>query len=140
MSEDNASGFAALDAMLAMTRALPRALTDDALPEIADALRADLAATIAAGTTPHGTQWAPRKDTGARAMPNVADAVSVTVDGGSVLVRVTGAEALHHRGAVKGGRKRQVIYQRANLPARVMTKVSEILDRQFAEHMAGAGK
>lgn len=136
---DNGSGMADLDRMLATIRALPRALTVDLAPAIADAMRADLQRTIAAGTAPDGTPWALRKHDGARALQDAAASVHVAALGAYIYVRVTGVEARHHQGTIKGKVKRQVIYQGTSMPPGIVQRVEAITARKFQDHMRGGG-
>lgn len=94
--------------MIATLRALP-GLAKDAAPVAAKQVEAAIKATAAAGTSPDGEPWAPRK-AGGRAMANAAGAVSVSVNGTVLLIKLTGSEVFHHFG-VRGAPPRQVIPQ-----------------------------
>lgn len=130
----------AIDAMIERIRALPRALTVEAAPAIADIIRDDLARTTAAGASPNGTSWEPRKADGGRPLVNADAHVFVAAVGGTIFVRLKGVEARHHRGRVKGGVKREIIYTSGQLPTRVVTEVEALIAKRFQAHMKGEGQ
>lgn len=123
------SGDDALRAMIAQLEALPGALTEEAAPEIARELQAEITRQIAAGTDPHGTPWDPTLK-GQRPLTNAASALRVTAVGSTVVARLTGPEALHHRGAVKGGKVRQILPSH-EITAPVANAIRVVLDRRF---------
>lgn len=77
-----------LASLAARLRALPSIGPQIAKAAAADVL-AEAQATAAAGTTPTGEAWAPRKD-GARALPKAATALSVRVDGDVIVLVLDG--------------------------------------------------
>jgi len=83
---------------------LPERVAKLAAPKIEAALRA----SAAAGTSPTGAPWAPRKKDGGRAMAGAASAISVEAIGPVVRVKLTGPEVFHHY-AARGETRRQVI-------------------------------
>lgn len=64
--------------------------------EAAPLVEAAVKATAAAGTDPYGNPWKAKKD-GTRALPDAADAVSVTTNGKVLTITVTGGEAAQQR-------------------------------------------
>jgi hypothetical protein len=129
------SGYAELDAMIATVRAIPR-LTVTAAPDVALAVRDELARTIAAGTTPSGVAWRPRKDDGGPVLKNAAAAIHVGAVGSTIYVRLTGPEARHHLGSARGGTMRQVIPVGV-VPAAMGEAVRRVLVRHFDELVKG---
>jgi hypothetical protein len=99
--------FPALDSMIESVRAAGR-LIEDAAPEVAKAVEAQLRSTAAAGQSPNGTPWAPKKKGGGRALVNAAGAISVAAIGSVILVKLVGKTVFHHFGA-QGKPRRQVI-------------------------------
>lgn len=97
----------ALASMIERIRAVRTLGGPEALTEIAREVNAELDASAAAGTTPDGAPWAPRKD-GGRPMVNAPDAVAAAVVGDGVLVVLRGNEVFHHFG-VRGAPARHVI-------------------------------
>ncbi len=83
-------------------------------PQVAIELRKTLEANIKAGKAPDGSSWAMRQD-GGRPLENAAKALTVTANGTVIVARLTGPEALHHRGAVKGGKRRQILPSKDSL-------------------------
>jgi hypothetical protein len=108
MASPNADGFAALDRMIAKTRAIP-GLVKEVAPEIARVVGVELKQNIDAGRAPDGTPWEPTKE-GGRPLVNASKHVTVRAVGTVIVVRLTGAvEVKHHLGRVKGGVRRQII-------------------------------
>jgi hypothetical protein len=97
-------GFAEMDRMIASVRELGRAPSEVATIA-APLVSAEAKKTAAAGTTPAGEAWAPKKD-GGRALENAAAAVSAVVVGDSVVqIRIDGTstgsqkvQSLQHNG------------------------------------------
>jgi hypothetical protein len=131
------SGFAELDKMIATVRAIPR-LCVTAAPEVADAVRTELARTIAAGTSPEGKRWEPRKHDGGRPLENAAAAVHVGAVGSTIYVRLIGPEARHHLGHARGGTVRQVIPV-DRLSSELASVVRDVLARFFDELVEKGG-
>jgi len=77
-------------------------------------LRAQLTANIAANVAPSGKAWQP----GAQGQPvllGAAKALSVSSSGPTLTAKLTGPEARHNSGAVKGKIKRQILPSRNSL-------------------------
>lgn len=91
------SGEAVVDRWIKALRKLPKAVRAEELRDVVDE---DLRRTIAAGTTPDGTPWKPRKD-GGRPLQNAGGALTVGVAGSTIIARVTGPTAIHHFGTGK---------------------------------------
>lgn len=106
---------------------------------VRDELDAHLRATIAAQTTAYGEPWEPSKYGGPMLM-NAAAAITYTINGRKLRVRLTGIEAKHHFGAVRGGRKRPIIPNRPYLPdavyRRVIARIQEIVNTALIEASA----
>lgn len=125
----------ALSARLRRLGRLPAELAKEAAPDVEAAIRA----TAAAGTTPDGVAWAPRKTDGGRALANAAQAVTAKADGASVRVTVRGIEARHHLGRVRGGVKRQILPDGgAGIPDKIGAVCVAAAKRAFARIMGGA--
>jgi hypothetical protein len=78
------------------------------LPPAAQEVKAHLQKTIAAGTSPSGQPWEPRKRDGGKPLQNAAAAVEVRVAGSTIIVELTGPEVFWHYG-VRGVKPRKVI-------------------------------
>lgn len=130
-------GFALVDRMIAAARAagqLPQKTAELAAPLIDAALKK----TAAAGTTPSGEPWAPRKKDGGRALEGAAAAISTKAVGSAVRVTLTGPAAIHHYGEAKRGTpRRQVIPDAGELPAPVVEAVREAAGKAFARAVGG---
>lgn len=92
------SGEAELDRMIAKARRLPE-IIKRAAPACADALRQDIARSVAAGQSPEGEAWAPRKADGGRPLVNAMAAVSVIAQGTVIEATITDRpHNVHHYG------------------------------------------
>jgi hypothetical protein len=96
----------ALNAMIARLRAIPDLVTA-ALAECAAECHAVIAENIAAQRAPDGTPWQP----GAKGpvLVDAAAAVTARAIGNTILIRVSGIEAKHHFGFVRGKIARPII-------------------------------
>lgn len=126
-----------IEDMIARLQALPKAMTEDAAPRVAEALRGELARTIAAGTSATGEAWAERQ-AGGQPLQNAMQAVGVAAVGRKVLVRLTGPESRHHFGRVKGGKARPIL-PTGELPPAWGTAIGRALNRCFEDWSNGRG-
>lgn len=125
-----------LDAHLKRLRSLP-AMAERAAPAIASAVERELRASIAAGTSPEGVAWAPTKD-GRRALVHAGVALIVSHVGGQAIVaKVTGVEAMHSNGWVRGGIARPMLPKAGTIPAPVASAIDDVLAREFSRTMGG---
>jgi hypothetical protein len=130
---------AALDALIERVRTLPK-VVDEALPDLAEIWGDRMRATIAAGTSPTGEAWKPTAR-GERALKDAADALHIAVYKGKIFVRLTGVEARHHRGAVRGRVTRQIIPR--ELPPEWRDDALRVFQKTCHAHLAlgtGGGK
>ena len=89
-------GSDAMTRMVERVRAL-RTIESDTAEAARPAIEAAARATAAAGTTPTGEAWAPRKADGARALPNAASAVTAEAVGSVVQVVVKPPYVFHQK-------------------------------------------
>lgn len=129
-------GEEAFARMLATVRALPT-LPERAAPDIAVAIKAEIERTIAAGTAPDGTPWAPRKKDGGAPLRKASSALYAGAIGRVIYVRVLGTEARHHIGTARGGVRRQIIPTSVTLTPAIKTAIGDTLKRHFHELVAG---
>lgn len=128
-------GDTQIEAMIERLQSLPQ-LVVEAAPDAADAVRAELERTIAAGTDPDGKPWQLRKD-GGKPLATAEHAVFVAPIGNTVFVRVKGHVARHHLGRARGGIYRPVI-PTGGLPPRMADGIKRVLCAHFTDHMRGA--
>ncbi len=134
----NAEALAKLDTMIERVRSLPKRTIEGAADDVAAFIKRELSASIAAGTTPTGEAWQPRKADGGKPLANALHALQVTVvEGSIVFVHLDGPEARHHRGWVRGGVQRQIIP--TELPPQWVGKIRDILAQRFAAEANGGG-
>jgi hypothetical protein len=105
-------------------------------PEIAVELDRELRANIAAGRGPDGIAWPPTKD-GKPALRGAGKALTVRAVGKVVLATLTGPEARHHLGAVRGGVRRQIL-PTTTLPAPMVAAIQRFWTQRAAATMRGA--
>ena len=111
-----------------------RCLTDTAEVERIAAERAArgidgaLRKTLAAGVTPEGKAWAPRKKDGGRAYKGAAGKLKVRTTGNLIIASIDGGEAYGHYGA--GVTERQML---PDAGAKIPAIVSGALDKATAE-------
>lgn len=125
-----------------MIKGLSRGLLEGAAPLIADALRAELSATITSHETPDGKPWAPRKRGYAPVLNNAVSALRVTSDGTLIVMTILGIEARHNHGWVRGGTKRQMIpsdNDTTGLPPRMVRAIQDVLTKEFNRISSGGG-
>ncbi len=116
--------LAGLDGLISKLRR-SREFIARAAPAAAEAMAAELRATAAAGTSPDGTPWAPRKD-GGRALANAAAAITVRAVGTVLLARAQHPYGIHNAGAGKTLPRRQVL-PRGGIPPRVAEAIKRAL-------------
>lgn len=127
---DNASGFAALDAHIERVERL-RTLARDAAPEVARELDVELRRQITAGTDPDGKPWPARKD-GGKPLESAGKALGVGAVGTTIIFRLRGHIARHHKGLVKGGLARRILPV-AKVPDAMASVIKRVLARRFRE-------
>jgi len=128
------TGEAELDAMIDRLRKLPD-LARQCAPECARVVEAEIARTAAAGTDAYGKPWAPKKDGSGKPLAHAIDAVGVAAVGTSIVVRVTGVEARHHLGRVKGGTQRAIIPTK-DIPQPMAAALRGVINKAFLRVMA----
>ena len=115
-------------------------LADDFAPDVtrraSPLVEQAIKRSAAAGTTPDGATWAPKK-TGGRAMPNAAKAVAVQAFPSVVRVVLTGVEVFGHfgKGAMQVARK--IIPDTGSLPKVVGDAMKRASDEAFARIFGG---
>lgn len=131
-----ADGFAKLDSMIARLSTLGPQTVRAAAPKVAKVLERELVAQIGRGQGPDGKAWAPTKD-GRTALRNAASALSVNAVGNAVVARLEGPEALHHKGAVRGGVRRQIL-PTTKLSGPAAVAVREVIAAELRAAVTGA--
>jgi metal-dependent amidase/aminoacylase/carboxypeptidase family protein len=109
----------ALNALVASMQNL-QTLVPDSMPALVAAVRTETERTITAGTTAYGQRC------------HAAKALTVMSVNKTIYITLTGPEARHHIGRVKGGRKRAIIPERG-LPSAMANAMRAVLQRAFDE-------
>jgi hypothetical protein len=130
----NAAAFAALDEQIRRLRSV-QGLAKDAAPFVADALKEEIDAQIARGQGPDGRPWV-RTDEGRAPLKNAAKAVTVKALGATIVARVEGPEAYHHRGQTRGNIVRPII-PTGRLTAPFTRAIKRVLAERYASLMGG---
>ncbi len=127
--------MAALDAMIAKAKALGAPNVGDrvaaaAAPLVDEAVKK----TAAAGETPLGQAWVPKRG-GGKALANAASAIGTRALRALVVVTLSGPTVWHHKGA--GGKpRRQVIPDGASVPGTIYDACLEGARKVWREVLA----
>lgn len=132
---DNADAFNALQEQIDRVRSLPDELGKSAAPLIAKEAKKIVEQDIAASRAPDGTPW-PKTEDGHEPLKNAANAVKVSAVDSTIVFEVSGVEAKHHRGRVKGGKRRALIPARS-IPQTLTLAIKRALSKTFQNVMGG---
>lgn len=81
---------------------------DDIADDSATFINKRMVKDIVASKSPTGEKWIPTKK-GQKPLKNAASALKVSAIGSTIVIRVTGPEALHSRGNARGGIVRKIV-------------------------------
>jgi hypothetical protein len=129
-------GYAVLEDMIRRLEQLPATLVAEALPDVARVLETETERTVAAGTDAYGKPWAPTAN-GELPLQGTPSALRVGVVGDTAVIRVGGHHARHHKGFVRGGKRRGILPV-VTLPPRMANAIRRVLEQRFTKHMGGA--
>ena len=136
MSTTGITGTKELEALIQRVRELPEFVTR-AAPEAARKARAEIARTINAGTDPWGKTWEPKKEGHGKPLVNAASALFAAAIGTKLLFRLTGIEAAHHWGWVRGGTARRIMPTADQpLPEPFTDAIFKVITDHFTAYMA----
>lgn len=125
---NNAQGRAELDKQITRLNELGN-LRTRSTPMVAEAAKQETKKTIEQAVSPSGLAWRKTKD-GRTPLRNAAKNLSVKVIGSVVLMTLTGPEARHHLGAVKGKIQRRII-PTGELPAPFVKAIKRVVTGEF---------
>jgi hypothetical protein len=125
-----ADGTITLQRWIAKIRELGT-VPEDAAPEVAKELEAEIQANIAAGRGPDGEPWK-LTAAGDRPLKRAGAQVRVRVMGSTILVTLTGPEVRHHRGTARGRITRRVI-PTGQLNGPALAAVKRVILRRCAQ-------
>lgn len=108
---------------------VPDLVAAAAVPEF----RREIETSIAAGEGPDGTKWAPTKE-GKPALRNAAKALRVVASGSRIVASLSGPEAKHDIGAVKGGKQRKILPTGKN-NGQLIRALQALADRELRRAM-----
>jgi len=131
----SADANATLAQMVAQLNALPGHFERESLPAIGKAILAAVQATASAGTTPEGVAWAP-KQAGGQALASAPGKITLTTATGKISLALAGPIALHHKGWVRGGTRRQVLPV-GNMPAAIEAAAKKAADSEIKRLLRG---
>lgn len=113
-------------------------LANRVAPLAARKISAVIKANCDAGQDPYGKPWPARKKDGGRALRNAADAVRVAALDKTVVMAVTGKEAIHDLGQAKGGIQRTILPEAGKpLPQNIRDAVHDSFEHVFSDIMEG---
>ncbi len=131
----DADADASLLAMLDSLHAFPERFARESVPRIGQAILAAVQATAGAGETPEGVAWAPKK-TGGQALESAPGKIRLITGPRKISLELTGPTALHHRGWVRGGTRRQVLPV-GNMPPGVEAAAKKAADSEVKRLLSG---
>lgn len=108
-------------------------LVTRAAPEIADAMGREISGNIARGVGPDGKPWPETKD-GQKPLKGAAAHVDVRAVGTVVVATLTGVEARHHFGMIRGGVARPILPSKS-IPAPMIRAIDRVLTNEFHKTM-----
>ena len=109
-------------------------IAEDVAPEVAVAVQDELTKQIERGVGPDGRPWKLTRD-GRKPLRNAAKALTVRVIGSVILTQLTGPEARHHLGAVRGKVRRAILPTR-RIPDPMVRAIRRVIEQRF-EHTMG---
>ena len=125
MASDNSEALAQIGAMIRMLKDLGN-LPSEVAPHVAAAVREQLEEQIASAQFPSGSPW-PDTLEGKKALRNAASALDVKAIGTVIVARLSGVEARHSVGAVRGHVQRQILPSSSRQLEAIGNAVSEVL-------------
>lgn len=131
----NSEASARLQKQIDRIRSLPVELVKRAAPDIAKEGLAQVTANVSSQVGPDGTPW-PASKSGEAVLRQAAQHVTVQALGTVILFKVTGIDARHHKGFVKGGERRPIIPVRS-MPEPLTKAIKKVLKKRFQEVMGG---
>lgn len=113
-----------------------------AAPDCAIAVKNLIDARIAAGIDIYGVPFIPKAD-GSQPLVHAAKAVTVTTQGKRIIIRVSGWEARHSYGGVRGGIARPIAptktsVKKRGVPPAIFEAIKAVLDAHESRLMRGA--
>lgn len=124
----------ALDSMLKSLRDLadPRRVGEETAKRAAVTMQRALTATLAAGTTPEGHAWKPKKD-GGRPYEHAAQHITTAATGTLVVTTLRGPDVFGHKGTNRIPRRQMLPDAGAAIPASVERALTEAARQVFDE-------
>jgi hypothetical protein len=128
------NGAAQLDGQIARLRELAK-LVPSAAPAVAVAMSDVIVANIARGVGPDGAPWE-RTEEGKQPLRGAAKALEVRAVGTVVVATLTGPEARHHLGAVRGGVRREILPTGGTIPGPMVDRIERAVTDRFRAIMS----
>ena len=119
---------------IARLRSLPT-LVNRAAPAVARAVAVEIVAQTKRGVGPDGKTWEPTED-GHTPLQHVEKDLSVRAVGTVVVARLDGVHARHDVGAVRGGKRRQILPSGA-LTEPISRAIDNVVTDEFKRTMGG---
>lgn len=127
-----------LERMIANLRKLGRGFTAEVAKEAMPGVLAAVQATAAAGTSPTGQAWKPRKEDGAMALANASKHITARVIGTIIQLQLEYPYSIHHYQAGTETRpRRQVLPDEDDLGPGVNRAINDAIERVFRRTMGG---
>jgi len=133
----SAEGDVALNAMLEHLRGL-KSLPEDIARAAAADLQEAARATAAAGKTPDGDPWQPKKD-GGRALVHAAEHLVAKALGKTIVLTLKGVEVFHNFGTSRLPKRQILPDGGSGIPKNVSAALRKTAGRVFSRAMGGTG-
>lgn len=126
----DASAYAQLDKMIEFLGSLGKNVIEQARPEIATTMRAEVERTIRAQTDAYGEPWKPGRD-GELMLEGTQ--ITTKLRGAKITLRIDGYHARHHRGYAKGGVKRGILPVNGLMPPAMARAIKRTFEKRFEQ-------
>jgi hypothetical protein len=127
-------GYTVMQGLVAKLRELGQS-AEDIAADIAPELRDELASNITSARAPDGTPWKPTLE-GNAPLQNAGSALGVAAVGTKVIAVLSGIEARHHYGTVRGKVARPILPS-AKLPPQIVELITRVAEKRFRLIMGG---
>lgn len=132
---NNSKAFDALNEQIRKLNQLSNGFPEKVAPLVGAAGKEELKKQASAQEGPTGKAWEPSEE-GKDVLVNSGNKVRVTVEGTSVTFSIRSPEARHNIGAVKGGKKREIL-PNARIPQKMTKAITNVVTGEFQAVMNG---
>lgn len=124
-----------MDAQIRKLNQLANGFPERVAPLVGAAGKEELKKQATAQEGPDGKPWE-KSEEGKDVLVNSGNKVRVTIEGTSVTFSIRSPEARHHIGAVKGGKRREIL-PNARIPQKMTKAITKVVTGEFQAVMNG---